>query len=77
MQTYHKVGVWLHPACPHPGILLSDGAEPHTHFSVKGGLFIRAAHDNILALGEVADATRVISESSVLSDLRETTREKC
>ena len=75
LWTHHKVGVRLNPARPHPGILLSDGAQPHAVFSVEGGLFIRAPHDYVLALGEVADATRVISESPVFSDLRETKRE--
>lgn len=75
LWTHHKVGVRLNPAGPHPGILLSNGAKPHTVFSVEGGLFIRAAHDYILALGEVADATRVIGESPVFSNLRETKRE--
>lgn len=75
LWTYHKVGIRLNPACPHPGILLSNGTQPHSIFSIKGGLFVRTTHDYILALGEVADATRVIGESPVFSNLSRTKRE--
>lgn len=69
--THHEVGVGLHAARPHPGAQLADGAKAHAHFGVEGRLFVGAAHDDVLALGEVADATGVISQSSVLSNLRE------
>lgn len=68
-KPHHKIGVGLDPAGAHPGILLADDAQSHAVFGVEGRLFVGAAHDDVLALGEVTDATRVVGESPVLSDL--------
>lgn len=70
LETHHKGRVWLHMAGPDPGILLSNGAQPHTVLSVERSLLIRAGQDNILSLGKVADATRIKGEELVFSNLR-------
>lgn len=62
-------------ARPDPGILLANGAQTHAVLSVERRLLIRASQDNILALGKVADATRIKGEELVLSNLRKKQRE--
>lgn len=70
LWTHHKVGVWLHMAGPDPGILLANGTQTHAILSVERRLLIRAGQDNVLALGKVADATRIKGEEFILSNLR-------
>lgn len=57
-------------AGPDPGILFANGAQTHTVLSVERRLLIRASQDDVLALGKVADATRIKGEELVLSNLR-------
>lgn len=73
--THHVVRFWLDAAGPHPGVLLADGAQTHAVFGVERGLLVRAAHDDVLALGEVADTAGVIVQEPVLSYLWEEKRE--
>lgn len=58
-------------AGPDPGILLADGAQPHTVLRVERSLLVRAGQDDVLALGKVADATRIKGKELVLSDLKQ------
>lgn len=76
LWTHHKVWVWLHMAGPDPGILLANCAQPHAVLSVEWSLLVRASQDNVLALGKVADATRIKGKELVLSDLKKRNRGK-
>lgn len=69
-RTHHIVGIRFDSASPDPGVLLPNGAEANTIFGVEGGLLVRAAHDNIFALGEVTDTAGIIIQDAVLSNLQ-------
>ena len=66
----HVVRVRARHAAPYPVITLGDRRQTNTLFSPKGGLTVRAADAQVLAVGEVRDARRVVPERAVLAVLR-------